>query len=688
MRRLLLITLALLGLVASDAAARSMLVRVDVTNARLQIPRLETLGVDVTHEVGPKHADVVVHEQAALDRLRRAGFAYSVTEPDLAARWRADRASERAYAARVGRSRIPSGRTAYRVYEDYLKEMDALAAGNPGLVRKFNLPKKTVEGRDIVGLEIAKDVNREDDGRPVYVVMGLHHAREWPSAEVNMEFALDLVRSYGKDPRVTSLLDRLRIYVIPVINVDGFIVSRNAAQKIDQQGSPSYRRKNCRAVTPAEAALPCSGRQGVDLNRNYSAYWGGNGASPAPPEDTYRGPSPDSEPEVQAVHELSKKLHITNFQSIHNVAALVLRPPGFKALGLSPDEARLKALGDAMGKATGYSSEYGYQLYEVTGATEDWNYVAQGAFGYTIELGGSGFQGPYQGNVIDQYDGKGATAGKGVREALLLAGEQAANPADHAILSGTATPGTTLRLKKTFKTTTSPICVVDGLYDRVTGTCGPTTAPMLLDDGLDTTFKVPADGRFSWHVNPSTRPFELKAGKTESWTLTCEPAPGTVSETRQIVVARGETVEFDRLCGGGPQRTIKTPPDPASAGFEATLAAVTRSATAAAAARRSIRLVAGRVLTTRQRLLRRRRAITVPLRLTGATLRGLTVVLRDADRQIVARAARKTLRPGRTRVRIRLPRGLRRGTYRMSVKGFTTNGNLPIGAAARIVVRR
>ena len=135
----------------------------------------------------------------------------------------------------------------------------------------------------------------------------------------------------------------------------------------------------------------------------------------------------------------------------------MLRQPGFKALGLFARRGRLKALGDAMGKATGYSSEYGYQLYEVTGATEDWNYVAQGALGYTIELGGSGFLGAYQTNVIDQYDGKGAIAGMGVREALLLAGEQAANPADHAILSGTATPGATLRLRKTFKTTTSPV---------------------------------------------------------------------------------------------------------------------------------------------------------------------------------------------------------------------------------------
>ena len=44
--------------------------------------------------------------------------------------------------------------------------------------------------------------------------------------------------------------------------------------------------------------------------------------------------------------------------SIHNVAALVLRPPGVSGSGLAPDEARMKAIGDAIGHAAGYTSQY------------------------------------------------------------------------------------------------------------------------------------------------------------------------------------------------------------------------------------------------------------------------------------------------------------------------------------------
>jgi hypothetical protein len=580
LRRLAAACLPLLALAPAGAAAKAptvSVVAVPLTDAATQVPVLEALGLDVTHDVTARSAEVMTYTAADRALLRANGFGFRVTVPDLARQLRADRRADLRYAARVAASPLPSGRTGYREYADYLREMDALAAQHPSLVRKVVLPHRTVEGREIVGLELSNQVNRSDDGKPVYVVMGLHHAREWPSAEVNMEFALDLARRYGSDARVTRLLDSERIFVIPVVNVDGFVVSRGDQTSGDlafdnayPSNNGSQKRKNCAVNTPLEEGKPCTQRSGVDLNRNYAAYWGGNGASTGFEQDDYRGPGPWSEPETRAVHEFSQKLQITNFQTIHNVAALVLRPPGFRALGQAPDEARLKQLGDAMGKATGYSSEFGYELYEVTGATEDWNYVSQGAFGYTIELGGSGFQGPFQTNVVDQYVGKAGTptAGKGVREALLLAAEQAMDTRDHAVLSGQAPAGRILRLRKRFETTTSPVCPADlGTFDSLSGQLGPKTVPgssepapylsscpvglqpILLDDGLDTTLTVPEGGAYSWHVNPSTRPFVAKAGGTEAWTLTCEGADGTVYETRPVTIGRGEARTEDLACG-------------------------------------------------------------------------------------------------------------------------------------------
>src|SRR3712207_8315942 len=77
-------------------------------------------------------------------------------------------------------------------------------------------------------VEIAAEVNA-DDGRPVYFVHGMHHAREWPSAETVLEFAHLLAQGYGSDERITSLLRRQRVVVVPMINVDGFVESREGA---------------------------------------------------------------------------------------------------------------------------------------------------------------------------------------------------------------------------------------------------------------------------------------------------------------------------------------------------------------------------------------------------------------------------------------------------------------------------
>ena len=107
-----------------------------------------------------------------------------------------------------------------------VRELQALPDTHPGLAREITLPERSVLGEPILGMELAADVNRTDDGRPVYLVLGEHHAREWPSGEVAMEFALDLARGYGRDARITALLDRERVVVVPIVNPDGFQISR------------------------------------------------------------------------------------------------------------------------------------------------------------------------------------------------------------------------------------------------------------------------------------------------------------------------------------------------------------------------------------------------------------------------------------------------------------------------------
>ena len=142
-------------------------------------------------------------------------------------------------------------------------------------------------------MEIGHDV-RVDTGKPVFLLSGLHHAREWPTVELTLEFAWDVLGNDGVDPRITALLESAKLIVVPVVNPDGFDMSRT---RIHEQ-----KRKNCRIAsaqipTRADCAASANANAGVDLNRNYGVFWGGNGASDMASSSNYRGEAPYSDPE-------------------------------------------------------------------------------------------------------------------------------------------------------------------------------------------------------------------------------------------------------------------------------------------------------------------------------------------------------------------------------------------------------
>ncbi|WP_053227849.1 M14 family zinc carboxypeptidase [Solirubrobacter soli] len=509
------------------------LVTVD-TPTRADKARLLALGLDLSEHGGPRSVGVVLHDAADQAALR--GFTYHAVT-----------AAPRTAAV----ANLPSGRTSYRTLADYERELKALAAENPSLVRLFVLPNRTFEGREVLGIEIAEDVAAQD-GRPAFLNMGVHHAREWPAGELTMEWAYELIDGYkAGEERATNIVRHSRNLVVPIVNPDGFNGSRSAALGDDGRDetlpdevyiatSPGeYRRKNCRVGSTTTAFCPLSiglAENGVDVNRNYAQFWGGPGSDTNPLTQTYRGPAPFSEPESRNIQWLVSHNQVTTLITNHTTAGLVLRAPGLAAVGDPVDEGRgYKALGDAMAAQNGYFSQKGYELYDTTGTTEDWSYNATGGYGFTFELycGAPNYETgdcdapsfhPRYATMAAEWDGTSAQArhvgGKGNREAYYLAAESTIDEARHSIIEGSAPAGTTLTLTKDFKT---------AAFD-------PSTT---VDDHLETTLVVGPSGTFRWHVNPSTRPIVEKAGGSEAYTLSCGAA------TTPVTVARGGTVRVD-----------------------------------------------------------------------------------------------------------------------------------------------
>ena len=206
------------------------------------------------------------------------------------------------------------------------------------------------------GIEITSNVQTRNDGKPIFLQMGIHHAREWPSGEHAIEWAYELIEGFKNgDERAAQARPQVahdrgpdrqpgRLQRLPR--------GRRAAGRgrRPRRQTPTRRRPTSSATRTSTgartAAWPTTARRatarsrrsarragGVDPNRNYGGFWGGPGASTMPSAEDYRGPAPFSEPETRNIRSLFSRQPITAFITNHTFTGLVLRPPGIAAQG-------------------------------------------------------------------------------------------------------------------------------------------------------------------------------------------------------------------------------------------------------------------------------------------------------------------------------------------------------------------
>jgi len=537
----------------TEPAPRLQMARVS-TPTEVSGDTLVSLGIDLTEHAGPGYVDVVLHSPAEAALLADEGFVFDVITTDLAALSVAERAAEERLAAQGAGASLPSGRTGtYRELADYSEEMQQLEKDNPKLVNYFTLKKETYSGRPVEAIEVAPRVNRRD-GRPTFVMTGAHHAREWPSSEHSIEYAYELINGFNDgNKKIKRMLKRARVVFVPIVNPDGFNLSRSAGAALGASGgrdAPAgdetanlviegeYHRKNCRFLEETGmdggscTQQPDNGiaHFGVDPNRNYGGFWGGPGAATgdeAPLFDTaadYRGPGPFSEPETQNIRRLVSTRQVTTLITNHTFSNLVLHPPGLQAQGKPRDDKALSKLAKAMAEENGYTAQRGFQLYDTSGTTEDWSYNATSGYGYTFEIGPDAFHPIYQ-TVANEYRGatEAAGGGGGNSAAYMKALKNTTKTKEHSLIKGKAPKGAFLVLKKRFKTPTSPVLDANGEEGEV----------MLLPERLKSRLVVGKSGRFDWHVNPSTRPI------VDPKTKQIEARPGKPSDPIEFAGAPG-----------------------------------------------------------------------------------------------------------------------------------------------------
>ncbi|WP_283136778.1 M14 family zinc carboxypeptidase [Rhizohabitans arisaemae] len=508
---------------------------------------LKVHGMDLdTNRVTADTIELLLYSTEEADRLRAAGFTPQVLIDDVEGDNKRARDTEDAKARALQTdpsqaSTLPTGRVSYRTLSETNEEIAELARRYPTKVKRFKMPHKSLLGTDIWGLEISRNV-WWPTGKPEFLMTGMHHSREWPTVELTMEFAHDLLQNDRRDPRITRLMDNAKLVIVPIVNPDGYDMSRSLIQE--------QKRKNCRVEdgkipTREQCADPANFSKGVDPNRNYGAFWGGPGAGTGGTAGNYRGAAPFSEPEIQNMQWLLSNHQFTVAISNHTPDARVLRVPSAPNEPRPADEAAYDATGREIAVHTGWQTGPWPEIYyNASGTTEETAYYTSGTFAFTFENtpGHSGtytFHPPYP-FVVDQYRGTGTYVGSNVREAFLTAFEAAADAKRHSVISGRAPVGRVLTIEKNFQLETSEVTNPDGTTGAVQ------TMPYKIKSQMVT----PLGGRFAWHVNPSVRPSQHESVHIqESYTLTCSLINGKVRKRIPVTVTRGETVNVDlRRC--------------------------------------------------------------------------------------------------------------------------------------------
>ncbi|MFG2149333.1 M14 family metallopeptidase [Streptomyces sp. NPDC048696] len=288
---------------------------------------------------------------------------------------------------------FPPADSGYHNYAEMTAEIDQRLAQYPSIMSK-RVIGKSYQGRDIVAIKISDNVGADED-EPEVLLTFHQHAREHLTVEMALYLLREFGAGYGKDARITAMVNSREIWIVPDLNPDGGEYDIATGQ---------YRswRKN-RRPNGASSSV------GTDLNRNWNYKWGCcGGSSGSKGSETYRGSAPESAPEVKVVADFARSRVVNGKQRIkagidfHTYGELVLWPFGWTyddtAPGLTQDDHdAFAAVGRKLAASNGYTPEHSSDLYLTDGTIDDYLWGTQKIFDFTFEMypGASGAGGGF-----------------------------------------------------------------------------------------------------------------------------------------------------------------------------------------------------------------------------------------------------------------------------------------------------
>lgn len=112
----------------------------------------------------------------------------------------------------------------YTKYDDLVKLTSELESKYPDLIKSYSIGK-SVQGRQLLVLQISEDVKSPHYERPSFKYVANMHGDESVGRQLMIYLAQYLLANYGKDDRVTKLVNTTDIHLMPSLNPDGYEAS-------------------------------------------------------------------------------------------------------------------------------------------------------------------------------------------------------------------------------------------------------------------------------------------------------------------------------------------------------------------------------------------------------------------------------------------------------------------------------
>jgi hypothetical protein len=256
----------------------------------------------------------------------------------------------------------PAPLVPYPSISEIYDSINDIVAAHPDICRKVTIGT-SVEGRPIEAVVVSDNVSSEEI-EPEMRLTGAIHGDEKTAAMTVLTFLEVLTDNYVTSPMCQYLVDTTEIWVIPVVNPDGYVANQR------------------------------TNANGIDLNRNCS-YMGPGGGG---------GSTAFSEPETSALRDLTMQNwpDVENFinpftagLSLHGGENCINTVWNYTGNPLPEDSGLVHQQAIAYAGSPGLVSYFsgsfwiaypGFSWYQTNGDVNDWSYGECGTVDHTVEV--------------------------------------------------------------------------------------------------------------------------------------------------------------------------------------------------------------------------------------------------------------------------------------------------------------